>query len=244
MLNASNNQLISIALNNDLGNLKHLDISNNKLTQLLDNQFTNMDAIESINISQNQLHSIRRYTFTYFKTYNFTLDLSANHLNSDEFLDLTTPIKMINLQNNAYQMLNLTALNSIGTIYFSKNPWNCTWLLNAFVKHQHLTLNIQFGEQYDGIEYGNGTKPLIEELDCMDYRQSIEHPIKQRIMIVNSVNCMNQKDDENAKKVRVIQNLCKLNLQFFFGSNKKLFCCNFFLFKTETANNKHLSENF
>lgn len=199
MLNASNNQLVSIALN-DLGNLKNLDISNNKLTHLLDNQFAAMASIESINVSHNELTSIQRLTFTDLKTLQ-TLDLSANRLQSDDFLELAAPIQMIHLQDNAYKMINLSTINSIGKMYLNNNPWNCTWLLNALAKKEHFIANIQFGTEVEGIEYGNGSKSLIEELDCYDYRHSIEQPTTRRVIIVNAMNCGNQKDTDNGKKV-------------------------------------------
>lgn len=208
MLNISNNQLATVALK-DLGNLKHLDLSNNKLTYLYDNQFAFMASIQTINISHNQLNAIKQFTFTDLSTLQ-TLDLSSNQLQSDEFLDLAAPIKVINLQNNRYKKINLTALNSVGKIYLNDNPWNCSWLLNALANKEHLVTNIQFGHDFDGIEHENATIPMIEELECFDYRQSLEHPTTRRIAIINP-GCQKE---ANTKKVSITTRNRKLLFYF------------------------------
>lgn len=198
MLNISNNELISIALK-DLGNLQHLYLQHNQLTHLLDNQFAFMASIQSINISHNQLNAIKRFTFTDLKTLK-TLDLSSNHLEIDEFLDLAAPIKVIHLENNLYTKINLSTLNSIGKIYLNNNPWDCSWLLKALANKEHLVTNIQFGYEFDGIEHTNASKPLVEEVECYDYREQLESPTIRKLAIINS-GCEAQKAMDNGKKV-------------------------------------------
>lgn len=188
-MNASYNQITSIpsiALN-ELGNLKYFDISNNKLTHILDNQFISLDSIETINASYNELNSIQPFTFADLKTLQ-TLDLSTNQLKADDFLEQAAPIKSIYLQNNNYHQINLSSFKTVENVYLNKNPWNCSWLLRALVKKEHLITNIQFGFEVDDYEHEHEhlTKPLTEEVECNDYRKSLEYPTTRRFVIINT----------------------------------------------------------
>lgn len=163
-----------------------MDVSHNKLTHLLDNQFASLNSIESINISNNELTSIQAFTFSDSKTLH-TLDLSSNHLQTDEFLEqAATTIKSIHLQNNLYHKMNLSAFKTVENVYLNNNPWNCSWLLGALSKKEHLVSNLQFGFEFDGFNEENLNKPLIEEVECLDYRQSQQWPFQRKIVIVNT----------------------------------------------------------
>lgn len=199
-MNLSNNHLTSIALK-DLDHLKNLDMSYNKLTHLLDNQFSFMGSIETINISHNRLYSIQPFTFTDLVSLN-ELDLSSNRLHTNDFLDSTPPINIIDLRNNAYEQIDLSALSSIGRILFQNNPWNCSWLLNVIANLEHVGTDIRFGSEYsDGIQYKNHTKSTIKELECVDYRKPLDRPSLRRVFIVNFNRCSNEKNLENNQKV-------------------------------------------
>lgn len=213
--------MTSVALK-DLSNLTYLDISNNKLTHLLDNQFAFMASIETINLSHNSINSIQQFTFTDLSTLQ-VLDLSSNHLHDDAFLDVVAPIKEINLGNNEYHQINLSALNSISTVFLKNNPWNCSWFLHTMATKEHSTPNIQFGVEFDaGIKYENFTKPSIEELECFDYRQSIENPIARKIVVINPDRCI-QKELKNNKKVFFILNciLYSIDINVFWSNFRK-----------------------
>lgn len=186
-MNASHNQIASIPSTalKDLNSLKHFDVSNNRLTLLLDNQFASLASIESINLSNNEINSIQPFTFTDLKTIQ-TLNLSSNQLQTDEFLEQSTEMKLIDLANNQYHEINLTAFRSFGTVYLNNQLWNCSWLIMALAKRDHLVSNIQFGFEFDNFGLDNSSKPLTQDVDCYDYRQSQDNPIIQRIIIINS----------------------------------------------------------
>lgn len=241
-MNASHNQIGSIPSTalKDLESLKHLDVSYNKLTHVLDNQFASLSSIESINMSHNELNSIQQFTFTDLKSLQ-KLDLASNKLQTDEFLEQAAPIKSIYLQNNQYHKMNLSAFKSVGNVYLNKNPWNCSWLLRALSKKEHLISNIQFGFEFDDFPQENLTKPLLQEVECLDYRQSTKWPLIRQIVIINA-DCA----PKNEKKViffRLISNShFTANLFYFFFLFYQLisiaFTGNPFL---EKANNKHIS---
>lgn len=180
--------------------LKHLDMSYNKLSQLLDNQFPSMKLIEWLNISHNRLNSIQPLTFADLHRLQ-ALDLSSNRLHTDEFLDSAASIHLVDLRYNAYEKINLTALNSIGQIFLGNNQWNCTWLLNAMAHLENIATDIRFGVEFsDGTQSENQTKSSsIEELDCYDYRKSVEHPSIRRVFVVNFSH--NRKNLANNQKV-------------------------------------------
>ncbi|XP_031629140.1 carboxypeptidase N subunit 2-like [Contarinia nasturtii] len=185
ILNASHNQIASIPSTalKDLTNLKHLDVSHNKLTLLLDNQFASLTSIESINLSYNEISSIQQFTFTDLKTLQ-TLNLSSNQLQMYEFLEQAAEIKTIDLQNNQYHEINLTAFRTFETVHLNNNHWNCSWLLMALSKRDHLVSNIEFGFEFDDFGLENSRK-LTQDVQCYDYRQ-LDKPTIQRIIIINS----------------------------------------------------------
>lgn len=233
----------------DLGSLKHLDVSHNKLTHVLDNQFASLSSIESINMSHNEINSIQQFTFTDLKALQ-KLDLASNKLQTDEFLEQTVRIKSIDLQNNQYHEMNLSAFKSVGSVYLNKNPWNCSWLLRSLSKKEHLISNIQFGFEFDDFPQENVTKPLLQEVECLDYRQSTKWPLIRKIVVINE-DCA----PKNEKKV--IFFLIIFIFHFFFQifiSLPNLFYCFFFSIYIinninrfhwksilEKANNKHIS---
>lgn len=199
----SNNHLASISLK-DLDHLKYLDISHNKLSDLLDNQFGFMRSIEVINASQNRLHSIQSFTFADLVSLN-TLDLSSNRLHTDDFLNSVAPIHFVDLRHNAYQRIDLSALNTIDRIYLGNNPWNCTWLLNAMANANHGNTVIRFGTEFlNDMQNENHTKSSIEEIECVDYRKSIDHPSVRRVFVISLNQCGNQKSLGNSPKVFII----------------------------------------
>lgn len=205
-MNVSNNHLTSISLK-ELDHLKYLDMSYNKLTNFLDNQFAFMGTIQMINASQNRLNSIQPFTFADLVSLN-TLDLSSNRLHTDDFLASAARINSIDLRNNAYEQIDLAALNSIERIFLAKNPWNCTWLLNAMANLDHVNTDIRFGlEVFDGAQNENRTTTTtstsIEELECVDYRKSIDRPSVRRVFVINFHQCTRQKSSENQQKVSV-----------------------------------------
>lgn len=190
--------MTSIALT-DLGHLKHLDLSYNKLSQLLNSQFTSLGSIEMINISHNRLNSIQHFTFTDLHSLQI-LDLSSNRLYTDEFL--AASINRVDLRNNVYEKINFKALNSIEQIFLGNNPWNCTWLLNAMANLENIVTDIRFGmEFFDGTQSQNQTKSSIEELDCYDYRKSIDHPSIRRVFVINFSQCMNLGNNQKVSEI-------------------------------------------
>lgn len=200
----------------DFYHLKHLDLSYNKLSQLLDNQFPSMKSLEWLNISHNRLNSIQPLTFADVHPLQ-TLDLSANRLHTDDFLNSAASVNFVDLRNNAYEKINLTALNAIGQVLLGNNQWNCTWLLNAMANLENVATDIRFGEEFlDGTQSLNQTKSTIEELDCYDYRKSIEHPSIRRVFVINFSN--NRKNLANNQKVRIkIFNMLFLHyIHFYF----------------------------
>lgn len=173
-------------------------MSHNKLSQLFDNQFTLMASIEALNISHNRLNSIQNLTFAELHALK-TLDLSTNRLRTDEFLNSAATISLVDLRNNAYETIDFAALKSIEQILLANNPWNCTWLLNTMANLEHVTTDIRFGMEFS--ESQNRTKSTIEELDCYDYRKSIEHPSIRRVFVINFSQCNRQKNLANNQKV-------------------------------------------
>lgn len=201
-MNASNNQIatiISTALN-DLDSLKHLDISNNKITHLPDNQFASLTAVESINLSQNQLNSIQAFTFSDLPALK-SLDISANQLSTDHFLEQATQIKSIDLQHNKYQHIDLSTFKSAESVYLGDNPWNCSWLFHSLATKKHSMVNIRFGYAFDGIVHENSTKPLAEQVECIDYLESQQNATIKRIILINYEYCAIPKNSEGEKKV-------------------------------------------
>lgn len=219
----------------DLDHLKNLDMSYNKLTHLLDNQFAG--SIETINISYNRLNSIQPFTFADLDSLH-TLDLSSNRLHTDGFLGSAAPINVVDLRNNAYDQIDLSALSSIERIFLGNNPWNCTWLLNAMATNlEHVATDIRFGLEFsDGMRTQNQTKSSIEELDCVDYRKSIDHPSVRRVFIINFSQCTNQKNLRNNQKVSNDTDFIDLKIWIFFLSTK-------LILYTETTGHFHLSAN-
>lgn len=174
-------------------------MSYNKLSQLLDNQFPSMRSIEWLNISHNRLNLIQPLTFADLHPLQ-ALDLSSNRLHTDEFLDSAASIKLVDLRYNAYEKINLTALNSIAQVFLANNQWNCTWLLNAMANLENVATDIRFGVEFsNGTQSQNQTKSSIEELDCYDYRKSIEHPSIRRVFVINFNH--NRKNLANSQKV-------------------------------------------
>lgn len=179
-----------------------MDVSNNKLSHILDNQFASLTSIQSLDISHNELTSIQPFTFTDLKTLQ-TLNLSSNHLRTDDFLGRSTAIKLIDLQNNQYHQIRLSALKSIGNVNLKKNPWNCSWLLNALAKKEHSVSNIQFGFEFDDFGFENSDKLLVQDVYCLDYRQSLDKPAIQKIIIVNP-DCGAAKNEKKVTQFRSI----------------------------------------
>lgn len=219
--------MTSIALK-DLDHLQHLDMSFNKLTQLLDNQFALIGSIETINVSHNRLHSIQPFTFAELASLQ-TLDLSSNRLESGEFLE-SAAFKVVDLRYNAYEHIDLSALGSIERLILSNNPWNCTWLLNAMANSDNTIANIRFGVEFSGEHDNNHTKSSIEEIECIDHRNTIERSSARRIFIVNFNQCANQKSFGNNQKVFIhtIYNECErnsINKFFFFFAFDLMFSC-------------------
>lgn len=207
-MNISHNHITSIpsiALNDLRGSLKHLDISNNHLTRISDNQFSSFSAIESINISNNALDSIAQFTFTDLKTLK-TLDLSTNQLKIYDFLVEAAPIRSIYLENNKYRDINISAFKMAAIVYLKNNPWNCTWLLRALANKEHLVANIQFGFEMDYLKSENSMTSLAEEVQCFDYRQSLDEPTIQRFVIMHT-DCDTLKNADNEKKVMAFKSI-------------------------------------
>lgn len=155
----------------------------------MDNQFSFLTSIESINVSSNQINSIQTFTFTDLHTLH-EIDLSNNQLHTDDFLEQIPPMNSLNLAYNQYQQINLAALKNTGTVHLNANLWNCSWLLHALGQNEHRITNIQFGFDFDDVDHESLEKPVnAEEVECYDYRTSIDQPTVKRIVILHSDGC-------------------------------------------------------
>lgn len=150
-------------------------------------------------MSHNRLNSIQDLTFADLHSLQ-SLDLSSNRLHTDGFLAASKNV--VDLRNNAYETINLKALSSIQQIFLNNNPWNCTWLLKAMANLENIATHIHFGVEFsdDSQSNPNQTKSSIEELDCYDYRKSIDHPSIRRVFIINF--SQNRKNSGNNQKVK------------------------------------------
>lgn len=188
-----------------------------------------------INISRNEIQSIQPFTFTDLSTLQ-AIDLSMNQLHSDEFLVQAGEMRWINLSSNAFQRMDLSALKTIDNVYLHKNPWNCSWLIDALMNKEHRSTNIEFGFAFDHNtqeQFGNsGT----EEVECFDNRQSTEKPVMRKIVIITSDQCDNRKNNSSESKVII----------FWWSSRSRIqssiqFTLKRALYFSEKTNNQHIS---
>lgn len=199
MLNIRNNEITSIRSTafGDLSKLDSLDASYNKLTRLLDNRLIYLTKIQKINLSHNQISSIQSFTFSDLTELR-VLDLSFNQLHSDNFIKFENGMKFLNLTNNQYQHFNLTSLKSIESVNLTANPWNCTWLVDSFVRREHHITKIQFGQKLIDNSHQNTTEQKAEYVNCIDPNDMAS--VKNILIIDSSYGP--QKNNETDKKVK------------------------------------------
>lgn len=120
ILNASHNDIQHIdgTIFSDFANLKHLDLSNNQITQLPEKTFDSMSLLKSIKLNNNSLGWIDDAVLSNLKLKD--LDLSCNHLSSDNFLWTTVEIEHLNLTFNGYKEINASLLENIMMDFWGK----------------------------------------------------------------------------------------------------------------------------
>lgn len=152
----------------DFVRVKQLDISHNELTSLRDNQFTYLESIECLNLSHNSIDTILPFTFTDLRTLR-SIDLAHNRLTSDEFIRKIAELQSLNLSSNRYSSINLTAIVNINKVELIGNLWSCAWLVielvNATLK---IGDDVQFGTKLAGFDFNAIGIRQPEEVICYD----------------------------------------------------------------------------
>lgn len=166
-------------------NLKFFDVSNNNLTQLQDYLFADMTSIEIIYLNRNVIDTIQPFTFANLSNLR-SLDLSNNRLQSDTFLENIVTLRSINLSHNDFEHLNVKLLNNFGIVILLNNQWNCSWLIKTMTK-QFRSSNIIFGLKINNNEFvEDNMSPMAEEIECKDFRDSLNDPVLRRIVFILS----------------------------------------------------------
>lgn len=89
------------------------------MTQLDGKLFTSMTQLRSLKLNNNNLTSIDDAAFTDLKLE--LLDLSFNHLSSDNFLwPSSIDIKFLNLTHNEYKIINASVLDNVPTDFWGE----------------------------------------------------------------------------------------------------------------------------
>lgn len=121
VFNASHNAIkhIESAMFTDFTELRILDLGNNQINRLTDKTFDSVTILESIKLNNNSLMSIDDAVFSGLKLK--ILDLSINHLSSDNFLWAPSiGIEYLNLTFNEYKLLNASVLENIVTDFWGE----------------------------------------------------------------------------------------------------------------------------
>lgn len=199
ILNASHNQLVSLQPFASV-HLNFFDASYNNLTQLQNYLFADMTSMEIIHLSQNAINTIQPFTFSNLSNLR-SLDLSNNRLQSDAFLENIATLQTINLTHNDFEHLNVKLLKNFGIAVLLNNQWNCSWLIKTMTQ-QFRSPNIIFGLKINS-EFVEDVESLpAEEIECKDFRDSLNAPVTRRIVFILSHNgneCPKKLDPE--KKV-------------------------------------------
>lgn len=179
-------------------NLKWFDVSNNNLTQLQDYHFADMRSIEIIHLSRNVINTIQPFTFANLSNLR-SLDLSNNRLQSDVFLEKIATLRIINLAHNDFEHLNVKLLNNFKIAVLLNNQWNCSWLIKTMTE-QFSSSNIIFGLKINNEFVEDIENPTAEEIECKDFRDSLNDPVTRRLVfILSKMRCPKKLDPE--KKV-------------------------------------------
>lgn len=152
----------------------------------MDNRFAYLPIIETISLSHNDINYIHEFAFTDLMALQH-LDLSYNQLASDSFVNFQSRLKTLNLSHNQYKTFNISILSVIGFVNLTLNPWNCTWLSNEFVKKEHHVTEIQFGRPLHGVETQASIKQKAEDVICYNYRQA-DNLIPRSIILIDPYN--------------------------------------------------------
>jgi Leucine-rich repeat (LRR) protein len=102
-----------------LTELSILDLANNQMTRLNGEILASLTQLKSLKLNNNALTTIDDAAFTDLKLK--LLDLSFNHLSSDNFLwPPSIDIEFLNLTFNEYKIINASVLDNILTDFWGK----------------------------------------------------------------------------------------------------------------------------
>lgn len=111
VLDLSHNELDEMVLDayffQNLGNLRELNLSNNRLGSLFENLFDSLTELRHLDLSFNEIHTIDQTHFFHLKKL-VSLDLSLNLIEeiSVYFLQSNVKLKRLNLSNNLLEVID------------------------------------------------------------------------------------------------------------------------------------------
>ncbi|XP_037928301.1 insulin-like growth factor-binding protein complex acid labile subunit [Teleopsis dalmanni] len=185
ILNISHNFIEDIEARSfhELTNLLHIDISGNNVTRLPADIFNGTKLLQHINLSRNALQEIDA---TLLATVPFlsTVDLSKNQLHTDAFIknlatDLNRTALELNLSDNRFSMLNLSALTDFHRVGLAGNVWSCKWLIQELLR---MPPTIHFDHSYSVATTWSTAMLNVSGIDCHD-------EMTQRNIIVLNAGC-------------------------------------------------------
>lgn len=121
-----------------------------------------MTALEQLDASSNDIVDISSQIFFDLNALN-SINLSNNKLATDKFLHTVHSLRYLNMAYNRFETMNLTLFFHFHNVELMGNPWSCTWLIEEMMSASE---GIHFGKNYSVEAHDHLI--TVPGIDCTD----------------------------------------------------------------------------